>query len=189
MVDGLPSTDDAEETQGRKANFVARIVESAVDKDTGGSDEFTSDIDLVYELEPIATLGDTDREYTENMNEFSLDTSGNPASKWMVFTHHFEQVWGSFDEVGIEDLEDLTDFLEDRVCEFRDILFDEEDVELTWGPEDARKSETLAELFSDLGEDTNQPNSMMVPVRELSDEEVAELGEEAGDVEEVDFDE
>lgn len=188
----IMGSEQGEETTGNRENFIGRVNFSNVDcdcehcqkgddsgKEAGLSDEeLASDIDHLYNIQALS-------EYDSEFNEFGINVSKSWQSKWMVFTAFFENNIGTFDEVGIEDLEDLTEYLEGRIFEFRDITWDE-DEELVWENSPNNHTENLGEMFED---SQYQPNSMLVPVREVTDdEELAQLGEEDdGEVEEVDF--
>lgn len=193
MVDVMGS-DEGEESTGKRENFVGEVVFSRVDcecedclqgrealKQVADEDDDTdTDFDHLMRIRALT-------EYDSEFNQFGLNVSRAWSSKWMVFTAFFENLHGPYSDNGIESLEDLADFLTDRVYEFRDITF-EEDEEITW---DYAGDEPHVEKLNELFEDSQfQPNSMLVPIREVTDEqELAELGVEdsAEQVEEVDF--
>lgn len=172
MVDAF-STDEGEETNGKKDNFIGRVVTSDVVSDEYPvKDEYREDdetyIDHLYEIEVLS-------EDWDNMSEFSIKLSSSYTSKWMVLLHHLEQFLGNLREEGIDSPQDLCEYLEGRVFEFKDISW-EEDEEIDFG--EGSPTYKLSEMFE--GND-NSPNNFMVPVREVTDEdELADLGGEVG---------
>lgn len=189
----LMGSSEGEETTGQRENFIGRVVFSRVDCDcpdcTAGDEgakkagvdeeELENDIDHLYKIEALT-------EYEgSHFNQFGVNVSTSWQSKWQVFTAFFENNIGTFQALGLEDTQDITDYLEGRVFEFRDITWDE-DEELVWEHSPNEHTENLGEMFED-GE--YKPNNMLVPVREIEDEEeLAELGAvDDGEVEEVDF--
>lgn len=176
-------TQDLEESSGAKENFIGEVTASAVnieDADVdidSGSDEYESDIDLLYAVDPLT-------EYDSTFYELGLNTSSSRVSKWAVFLTFLENIYGdTMPELGIESPEDLTERLEGKVYEFRDITFQEDEViesEVTGQEIDLREFRSME----------NPPNSMMVPIREVSEDELAEIDvdtDEDEDVEDVDF--
>lgn len=192
MADIMGSS-EGEQGTGKRENFVGRVNFSNQDcscehcttgdeaaKEAGvEEDELENDIDHLYNITALTEYEDTE------FNEFGVNVSNKWQSKWMVLTAFFENNVGTFDELGIESTEDLTDYLEGRVFEFRDVTF-EEDEELVWENSPNQHSEVLGEMFED---GQYKPNSMLVPVQEITDDEaLAKLGvEDDGEVEEVDF--
>lgn len=187
MADPLGSS-SAEEATGAKSDFIGKVTFSRVDCDcsicesgreaSGG--EYTSDVDHLMAIEPLT-------EYEKQQNVLGIDVRRSFGSKWMLFVGHVENIIGSLEENGVEDLDDFTALLEGRTFEFRELTF-EEDEEFVW--EHAKGGEGYSAVIKDLFAGmTNPPSPMLVPVREVTDpDELAELGaEEAGDVEEVDF--
>jgi hypothetical protein len=182
---------EAEEGTGAKQTFIGRVKFSRVDCDCeicqkgreaaeqGGYD-IDPDFDHIFAIEPLT-------EYENQQNVLGLNASKSYGSKWMMMTGHIENLLGTFAENGIETMEDLADFLEDRVLEFRDLTF-EEDEEFTWEHAAGGDGYTanINNLFRDM---ENPPDSMLVPVGEITDEEkLAELGaEESIETEEVEF--
>jgi hypothetical protein len=176
-------TSDMEESSGSKKNFLGEVTASAVDMDDAdvdidsGSDQYESDIDIVYAVNPLT-------EYEDTMYELGLNTSKSKVSKWFVLVCHLENIYGeTLPELGVESKEDLCESLEGKAFEFRDITFDEDEVIES---EVTGKSVDL-QSFRDM---ENSPNSMMVPVREVTEDELAELDVDASDdedVEEVEF--
>lgn len=192
MADPLSSEEGTDEVPA-KNNFVGRVEFSRPTCDCpdceGGregaakkglsEEELASDYDHFFHIQPLT-------EYEKPQNVFGLNTNDNFTSKWMVMIGHLERVHGSLREHGVESLEDLGEFLEGRVYEFRDITW-EEDEEFTWP--NAGVSKNLKDMFD--GDFT--PRSMLVPIREVEDEdELADLGvdevDEVEEVEEIDLD-
>jgi hypothetical protein len=174
---------EAEEGTGAKENFIGKIVysdpeETHPDVDEGG--DWDRDFEQVAVIEPLT-------EYDNTQYIYGMDVRKSFGSKWMVFIGHVENIHGPLAELGIESLDDLADFLEEKVYEWRDLTF-EEDETFTW--EYAKGGEgysaNINGLFSDM---ENPPNSLLVPVRHVDDpEELAEYDEtESAEVEEVDF--
>jgi len=189
----IMGSEEGEQNTGNRENFIGRVNFSREDCDCEhcqsgdeaaanagvSEEELASDIDHLYNVTAL-----TQYEGTE-FNEFGVNVSSSWQSKWMVLTAFVENNLGTFSDLGISDTSDLTDYFEGRVFEFRDITWDE-DEELVWENSPNGHTENLGEMFAD-GE--FEPNSMLVPVREITDEsELAELGvEDDGEVEEVDF--
>lgn len=187
---GISGTEGMEEQSGAKEDFIAKVVDAKIDDPEVGQDnDWESDIDLLYEVEPIKVLSKEEKEYDTQAERF-IDTSKNIASKWFIFTAHFEKTFGTFKENGIENVEDVLEFMKGKVLKFRDITYTEDDVELSWGPEGNRETKTIEEIFSN--QDTEEWGSLLVPYEEVNEEEKADLGveegvEDEGGVEEVDF--
>lgn len=175
---------------GAKENFIGRIEFSRVDCDCESCQkgresaesqgyDIDNDIDHLAHIEPLT-------QYDNPQNILGVDVRKSWGSKWMLWIGHFENIHGPLSDNGITSLEGLTDFLEGRVYEWRDITF-EENEEFTWqhGP-DGPVTYTIKDLFSGM---TNTPNAMLMPVREVTDdEELADLGaKESIEVEEAEF--
>lgn len=168
MTDPL-SSDDAEIGQGTKENFVGKVVRTAMDADDDMlSDEYESDIDILYEIQPFT-------EYDKRMYEMGVDVRSGLNSKWVVFIGHLENIHGDLSEHDLADAEDVLDFMTGRVYEFTDLAFkDGEEFHF----EESGKTLDLGEV----GGDDNQANPMMLPVREVTDEdELQELAESQDD--------
>jgi hypothetical protein len=172
-----------EESSGAKDNFIGKVIYSDPDQlheSVDGSDEYESDFEQVAVIEPLT-------EYEKSQYVYGMNVSQSYGSKWLVFAGHLENAVGSFEENGIESLDDLAEFLKGKVFEWRELTFDENE-DFTWEHANGGEGYTanIQSLFSDM---TNPPNSLLVPVRHVNDpEELAELGEEeSAEVEEVDF--
>lgn len=177
------SSEDAEESSGAKPNFIGRIVRSEPEDSEDGikeeyKDEDSSYYEFLYEIDVL------DKDW-KNQLQYGTEISNNFGSKWMLLIGHLENIHGSLAENGIEGPEDLADALEGKVYEFREITF-EEDEEFTWEESPDEHTVNLGEMF---GDSENQPNEFLVPVREVDEEEVAEIDVEEAeeDVEEVDL--
>lgn len=179
----LFGSEDQEESSGSKENFVGRVVDSAVtvedlevdvsDNMMESSGKYETDIDVLYIVEPLTEYTDTDRFY-----ELGLNMAKSPASKWQIFVGHIENMTGkSFRDLGIETAEDLCDWLKGRTFEFRDFTFDE-DEEFEW--ELADRTINIRREFQDMD---NKPNPMMIPVRHIDEDELAEMDLEDEDSE------
>lgn len=176
-------TGDLDESSGAKENFIGEVADSAVDIEDAevdidsGSDQYESDIDLVYAVDPLT-------EYDSTFYELGLNASGSRVSKWGVLLTHLENIYGqTLPELGVETREELAERLKGKVFEFRDITFQEDEVIES----EVTGEEINLKEFRDM---ENPPNSMLVPVREVTEDELAELDFDAdddGDVEDVDF--
>jgi hypothetical protein len=190
MVDAFSSS-DAEESTGAKDNFIGKVVFSRVDctcdicsKGKSSAEEKGYDIDTDFDhpaqIEPLT-------EYEKKQNVLGLNTSTSFGSKWMIFAGHLENIHGSFQENGVESLDDLAEMIEGNVYEWREVTFTE-DEDFTWEQANNGDGATynIGNLFGGM---ENPPNEMLVPVRQITDpDELAELGaEESAEVEEVDF--
>lgn len=189
MADPL-STDEGEERSSAKQNFIGKVLFSNKDCDCElcqkgrSSANFQRDddrevFDHIYAIQPLT-------QYENQQNEFALTVNNNFQSKWMVFIGHLQQIHGNLKQSGIESVEDLGDFLTDRVYEFREITWTEDE---DFVYPDADYTVNYKQMFAN---SQNRPNEMLVPVREVTDEdELADLGaNEAGgadEVEEVDL--
>jgi len=179
----LYGSEDQEESSGAKENFIGEVVDSAADmsdlefdvsdKMADASGKYESDIDVLYIVKPLTEYTDTDHFY-----ELGLNLAKAPGSKWQILTGHIENLTGkSFEDLDIATTEDLCDWLRGRTFEFRDLTF-EEDEEFTW--ELAGKSINIRRQFKDMD---NKPNPMLVPVRHIGDDELAEMDLETEDSE------
>lgn len=193
---GAFSSEDAEESSGTKPDFIARIERSQPNDPDGENegikeeykDEGKEYYEFLYELDPIAKRGeDGDWEETEwdNLYEYGLEMSSNFQSKWMFLIGHLENIHGSMKELGIEGAEDLQEFLEGRTYVFREYDFTEND-QFTWEESPDEYSVRIDQMF---GDSENPPNSMMIPVKEVTEEQLDDLGIGDGgdDVEEVEL--
>lgn len=172
-------TDKATEGSGTREPFIGRVVRSEVDSDDERfNTQYDADWDIVYEIEAL------DSDY-ENMFELSLNVRQSLGSKFMVFVGHLENIHGKLAEYEIDGLEDMAEFLEGRVYEFNDVDLTA-DRDFTFEHKGDGHTVNFKELFGGL---ENPPDSMLLPVREVTDpEELAELGVESeGSVEEVEF--
>ena len=178
MTDAF-SSDAAEETQGTRENFVGRVVRSEPDPDDDMFDtEYESDYELLYEVEAL------DHDW-ENVMELGINVRKSLGSKWMVLIGHLENIHGPEVVREFSSLEDMGEFLEDKVYEFADVdLTADED--FTFEHKDDGETINYEDKFA--GSD-NPPNPMLVPVREVTDEdELADMGVEGdGTVDEVSF--
>lgn len=176
MADPL-SSEDATSGQGQKENFIARVERCDMDADDDFLDDtYESDIDILYELVPLT-------EYDKVMYELGVNVRSGINSKWMVFIGHVENIHGDLSEHNLESAQDVLDFIEGRTYEFKDLVF-EDGEEFTF--QESGKELDLGEV----GGDENRANPMMVPVREVTDDdELADLGEgpSTEDVDEVDL--
>lgn len=193
MVDALGS-DEAEESSGKKPNFIGQVVDSSYqDEDHQMKEEYIGDdetredyFEHLYEIEVLEVLSDEDKSWS-NLHEFSVKITNNFDSKWMVFIGHLENIYGPLSSVGIEDYGDLADFLEGKVFEFRDINWEETE-EFTWNESPNGRTKRIDRIFQD---NENKPNNLIVPVEEVDKEEALDAGAEPSpddtDVEEVDL--
>lgn len=173
------SSDEAEESTGTRPNFIARVVGGEVEsKDERFQTEYENDIDVLYELEAL------DHDW-ENVFELGVNVRQSLGSKWMVLIGHLENIHGPDEIRSLDSLDDLIEFLQGRVYEFKDQDFTA-DEEFAFKHKGDGETINFKDVFGEL---ENPPNSMMLPVREVTDEEeLADLGVEAeGATEEVDF--
>lgn len=173
------STDEAEENSGTRENFVGRVVRSEPDpQDDKFQTEYSSDIDILYEVEAL------DKDW-DNVFELGLNHAGSVGSKWMILVGHLENIFGPETVREFEGFEDMCDFLEGKVFEFKDqdLTADED---FTFEHKGDGETINFEDEFAD---SDNPPNPMLLPVREVTDDdELANLGVESeGAVEEVDF--
>lgn len=171
-----------EEGAGTKENFIGKVIYSDPDETHESASEggdYDSDFEQVAVIEPLT-------EYEKKQYIYGLDIRNSWGSKWMLFIGHLENIHGPVEENGIESLEELADFLEGKVYEWRELSFTE-DEEFTW--EHAPEGGVTKNIQSLFGGMENPPNNLLVPIRHVSDpEELAELGEEeSAEVDEVDF--
>jgi len=191
MVDAFGS-DSLDESAGARETFIGRIVASAVDMEDadvdigGGSDEYESDIDLLYAIDPLAVTGDEDVSYDSTFYELGINLSSSLHSKFGVLQVYLENTTGKavsdLSEDGIESAEDLVEWLDGRVFEFADETFTGDNV-----------TSDVTDVTINMGrfeQMENPPNSMLVPIRHIDEDELAERGllnEDDGEVEDVDF--
>lgn len=180
------SSDDADEDAGTRENFIGRIVRSEVDtndSDLQGSDQYESDIDVLYEIDVLRVEGG-DKEYN-NMMELGVDVRESLASKWKVLMGHLENIHGPETVRNFGSLEEFCEWLEGNVYEFKDQnMTGDEDFTF----EHKGDGHTI-NFQAEFGDYDNPPNSMLLPVREITDnDELADLGvEDSGTVEETEF--
>ena len=177
------SSADAEESTGGKPNFIGRITRSEPEDSEDGikeeyKDEGKAYFDFLYEIEVL------DKEW-KNQLQYGVEMSNNFRSKWMLLVGHLENIHGPLGENGIDNAEDLAEALTDKVYEFREITF-EEDEEFVWEHSPDKHTVNFGEMF-DGGE--NAPNEFIVPVRLVEDDELDDLDVEGEteDVEEVEL--
>lgn len=182
MVEGL-NPDDLEESSGAKENFIGRVIDSSVDglaekaKEAGysdGSSEYESDIDHFMFIQPLTV-------YEKPQSELSLNVSNDPKSKWVVMMMHLREIHGE-EVANAESLQDVLDLMHGNVYEFRDITWTEDEPVPVIG-------ESHGVTYKSIGRERD-PNSMLVPVREVTDEaELADIDAEVdtGGVEEMEL--
>jgi len=187
MTDPL-STDEGENRTTAKENFIGTVEFSRPDCDceicsSGREAAERQGVDVDTDYDHVAAI-DPLTEYDNTQNILGLNTNDNLNSKWMVFLHYVQNIHGNLRQHDVESLEQLGDFLTGNVYEWRELTWDEEE-EIDF--EGSDYTPRIKDIFA--GSD-NKPNEMLVPVREINDEEeIQELGEEpdASDVEEVDL--
>lgn len=173
------SSDDAEDSTGTRPNFVGKVVANAVEStEDRFQTQYENDIDVLYEIEAL------DHDY-DNVFELGVNVRQSIGSKWMVLVGHLENIHGPDEIRSFESLEDMLDFLEGKVYEFKDQDFTA-DEEFTFKYKGDGHTINFEDTFGDL---ENPPNPMVLPVREVTDpEELADLGVETqAATEEVDF--
>jgi len=178
MTDAF-SSDAAEETQGTRENFVGRVVRSDPDPDDEMFDtDYDSDFELLYEVEVL------DHDW-KNLMELGINVRKSLGSKWMVLIGHLENIHGPEVVREFGSLEELAEFLEGKVYEFSDTDLTE-DTEFTFNHKAGGETINYKDKF---GGSDNPPNPMLLPVREVTDEdELSDLGVEGdGTVDEVEF--
>lgn len=177
------SSENAEESTGGKPNFIGEIVSSDPDGgDNPMKDEYMDDgsqyFEFLYEIEVLS-------QDWKNQKQFGVEISNNFRSKWMILVGHLENIYGPLGDNGIESPEDLADALEGKVFEFREITW-EEDEEFTWEESPNEHTVNFGEMFD--GSD-NKPNEFIVPVQEVSEDELDDLDVDSGeeDIEEIEL--
>lgn len=193
---GAFSSEDAEVSSGTKPDFVAEVARSQPNdpdgENEGISEEYKSEdseyYEFLYELAPIALAND-DGKWEEaswdNLYEYGVEITKNFHSKWMFLLGHLENIHGSLQDEGIEGPEDLAEFLEGRTYVFREYDFTENDT-FVWEESPDEYSVRIDQMF---GDSENLPNSMMVPVKEVTEDQLVSMDVSGGeeDVEEVEI--
>ena len=184
MADPL-STDEGTESSGAKENFIAEVEFSRQNCDCEHCEKgrqnanFEQEDDVVsydhlLSLKPLT-------QYEKQQHEFNYTVRSGWETKWMLFIGHLQQIHGNLKEAGVDSLDNLGDFLTGRVYEFREITW-EEDEEFTYP--DTDQTVNFSTMFDGL---ENPPNEMLVPVREITDEdELMDLGVQQDSPEDVD---
>ena len=193
MVDALGS-DQAEESSGKKPNFIGQVVHSQYqDDDNPMKDEYIGDdetredyFEYLYEIDVLEVLSEESKDW-DNLSEFSVKITNNFDSKLMFFVGHLENIFGKLSDNGIESYADIGDFMEGKVFEFREVNWEESE-EFEWEESQDGRAKRIDRIFAD---SDNMPNNMIVPVREVDPEEALDAGAEPSpdddDVEEVDL--
>lgn len=182
------STQEGENKSTARQNFIGTVEFSRPDCEcdictSGRKAAEKKGVDVETDYDHFAAIKPL-TEYDNQMHVLGLNTNTNLNSKWMVMLHFVQDIHGNLNQIGVESLEDIGDFLTNRTYEWMDITWDEEQ-EIDF--EGDSYTPRIKDIFE--GSD-NKPNSMLVPVREVTDEEeIQELGEEpdTSEVEEVDF--
>lgn len=183
LVEIMPDplgTDQGEDRSGAKEDFIGRVEFSRMECDCDDCQTAENNRNFEYDddrtryqhfmrIQPLT-------EYDNPQNVFTLTVNNNFRSKWMLQIGHLQRIFGPLQDHGLDETADLEDFLADRVFQFRDITFTEdEDFEYPG----IDKSVNLKRLGDQFAEGGNTPNSMLVPVREVTDsDELSDLGEE-----------
>jgi len=164
--------DDAEDDTGKKENFVGRVVGSSVeghpdayleDGNSPSGRSFESDVPQFSHFAYIEVLDDT---YDKNQNIFNLDVRKGRETKWMVMMAHLYSIHGEEWEESVEDHTDIPDFIEGRVYEWRDVAWTE-----------GESVPGLGVTYQEVGRGKEQIKPMLVPIREVTDEdELSEHG-------------
>jgi len=173
------SSDDAEESSGTRPNFIGEVVSTAVEStDDRFQTQYENDIDVLYEIDVL------DHDY-ENVFELGVNVRQSVGSKWMVLMGHLENIHGTEEARSFGGLEEFSEWLEGKVYEFKDQNMTA-DEDFTFEHKDDGHTINFQAEFGDYD---NPPNSMLLPVREVTDaDEMADLGvEDDGTAEEVDF--
>lgn len=187
MADPLSTAEGSNERAARN-NFIGtvefsrpncdcEICESGREAAEKKGESYETDYDHFAAIEPLT-------EYDEQMSVLGLNTNTNYSSKWMVMLHFVEKIHGNLRSNDVNSLEDLGDFLTGRTYEWMDITWEEED-EIDF--EDSEYTPRIKDIFAD---SDNKPNAMLVPVREITDEEeLQEAGAEpdTSEVEDVEL--
>jgi len=175
MADPL-STDEGQEQTSAKENFVGRVVTSEVSSENYGMDDQYKNAGSSY-YEHLYEIDVLDHDWG-NIHEFSLEVNNNFQSKWMVVIGHLQSIHGNLEEnQGIETLEDLEEFLEGKVYEFKEITWERDE---TFDYPGTDESINFGSAFSN---SQNTPNPLIVPVREVTDEDEIQEAEVDDDTE------
>jgi len=181
MSDPL-TPDDAEDVSGTKDNFIGKIVGSSLDglalealndgyQESGS--QYESDVPEFDHFAYIEPVCDT---YDANQNILSLSVREGRETKWMTMMAHLYDIHGEEWTNNVDDRHDMPDFLKGRVYEWRDVSWSEDE-----------EVPGLGCTYQEIGRGNDQINPMMLPVREVTDEnELADLGvEDTGGVDET----
>jgi hypothetical protein len=178
MSDPL-TPDDAEDVSGTKDNFVGKVIGSSIDGlalealNDGyqeSSQQYESDVPVV---DHFAYIDPVDGTYSNNQNILSLSVRSGRQTKWMTMMAHLFDVHGDEWANNIDGYEDIPDFIKGRVYEWMDVSWTEDE-----------EVPGLGVTYQEIGRGNDQIKTMLVPVREVTDEnELADLGvEDGGDV-------
>lgn len=164
--------DEAEDVSGKKDNFIGQVVGSSMEgmvPESGYKEpeqSYESDVKTFDHFMHIKPLDGT---YEKNQNVFRLAVRTGKTTKWMVMMAHLKDIHGEEFEEAVDEVEDIPGFLTGRVYEFRDIAFTEDD-----------EVPILGVTYNQIGQQNDQINEMLVPIREVTDEnELADLGVES----------
>jgi len=173
MSDPL-TPDDAEDVSGTKDNFIGKVRGTSIDGlcsealNDGyqeSSNQYESDVPVYDHFMYIKPL---DGVYDSHQNVLGLAVRSGRQTKWMTMMAHLFDIHGEEWENTVGGYEDIPEFVKGRVYEFRDISWSEDE-----------EVPGLGVTYQEIGRGNDQINTMLVPVREITDEnELADLGVE-----------
>jgi len=173
MSDPL-TPDDAEDVSGTMNNFIGKVIGSSVDglaleALNDGYEESSSRYESdVPEFDHFAYIQPLDGTYDSNQNILSLSVRGGRQTKWMTMMAHLFDIHGDEWTEAVDNYKDIPDFIKGRVYEWRDVSWSENE-----------EVPGLDVTYQEIGRGNDQINTMLVPVREVTDEnELADLGVE-----------
>lgn len=173
MSDPL-TPDDAEDVSGTMENFIGKVRGSSVDglaleALNDGYQESESQYESdVPQFDHVAYIKPLDGKYDSHQNILSLSVRSGRQTKWMTLMAHFFDCHGEEWSDGIDGYEDISEFIKGRVYEWREVSWSENE-----------EVPGLSVTYQEIGRGNDQINSMLVPVREVTDEnELADLGVE-----------
>jgi len=174
MSDPL-TPDDAEDVSGKQQNFIGKVVGSSVEGlaqeaiDHGyneSKNQYESD---VPQFDHVAFIKPIDGTYDKYQNILGLNVREGRQTKWMALMSCFYAIHGDEWVENVESYKDIPDFIKGRVYEWQDVNWTEDS-----------EVPGLGITYQAIGRGNDQINNMLVPIREVTDEnELADLDGDA----------
>lgn len=170
MSDPL-TPDQATDVSGKQKNFIGKVVGSSVDGIAQEAlDHGYNQSENKYEtdgtrFDHFAFIKPIDGTYDKYQNILSMTVRDGRQTKWMTLMSHFYAIHGDEWAEEVDSYKDIPGFIKGRVYEWQDVSWTEDE-----------EIPGLGITYQAIGRNNDQINNMLVPIREVTDEnELADL--------------